>query len=263
MKITIPKPKHLGVEYAQQFQDKSVVAAYRYRFPYPDAVFTILVGLISDSPRAVLDVGCGTGAIARPVAALVDRVDAVDFSAAMIEAGKRLLGGDAKNLRWIEGAVEQAPLNPPYALITAGQSLHWMDWDVVMPRFRDALTLNGYLAIVAEETLPAPWDARLSEIISRCSTNREFQPYDLIDELERRGLFEKQGETKTEPVSFSESIDDFIEACHSRNGFSRERMDKPSALAFDNEVKNLLMPFVEHGQVHFEYLATITWGKPM
>lgn len=263
MKITIPKPKHLGVEYARQFQDKSVVAAYRYRFPYPDEVFTILVGLISDAPRTVLDVGCGTGAIARPIAAFVDRVDAVDFSAVMIEEGKRLPGGDAKNLRWIESAVEQAPLNPPYALITAGQSLHWMDWDVVMPRFRDALSPNGYLAIIGEETLPAPWDAHLSEIISRYSTNRDFQPYNLLDGLERRGLFEKRGETKTEPVSFTESIDDFIEACHSRNGFSRERMDKSSALEFDDEVRDLLAPFTEQGQIRFEYLATSTWGKPM
>src|SRR5262249_55186769 len=63
-----PKPDHLGPEYAAQFGDPSVVAAYRHRPPYPAEVFDILVGLIADEPRAVLDVGTGTGEIARGLA---------------------------------------------------------------------------------------------------------------------------------------------------------------------------------------------------
>lgn len=43
-----------------------------------------------------------------------------------LEAGRWLAGGDAKNLRWIVGRAEDAPLNPPYDLTTAGESLHWM-----------------------------------------------------------------------------------------------------------------------------------------
>ena len=50
--------------------------------------------MIADHPRTVLDLGCGTGYLARPLAPLVDRVDAIDISAAMIEEGKRLLGSD-------------------------------------------------------------------------------------------------------------------------------------------------------------------------
>src|SRR5439155_17899141 len=103
--------------------------AYRSRPPYPDELFEILAGLISDEPRVVLDAGCGTGEIARPLLGRVDRVDAVDFSPAMIERGRRSPGGDHPNLRWIVGRAEDVPLAPPYALITAGASLHWMDWE--------------------------------------------------------------------------------------------------------------------------------------
>jgi len=42
----IDKPAFLSSLCAEAFQDQSVVAAYRYRPPYPTAIFDILVGLI-------------------------------------------------------------------------------------------------------------------------------------------------------------------------------------------------------------------------
>lgn len=90
-------------------------------------MFNVLVGLIAGEPRTVLDLGCGTGFIARPLAPRVDRVDAIDVSEAMIEEGKRLPGGDHPHLQWIVGRAEDVALHPPYALITAGDSLHWME----------------------------------------------------------------------------------------------------------------------------------------
>lgn len=68
----IQKPKFFATEYAEVFQDASVVEAYRFRPSYPAEVFDILVGLIAPDPgrpRRVLDVGCGTGYIARHLAA--------------------------------------------------------------------------------------------------------------------------------------------------------------------------------------------------
>ena len=126
--------------YGAQFSDAGVVAAYGCRPPYPAAVFPMLAALARDTPRAALDAGCGRGELARPLSRLLDRVDALDLSPGMIAAGRALPDGDRTNLRWILGGAEDAPLNPPYALITAGSSLHWMEWAVVLPRFRAALT---------------------------------------------------------------------------------------------------------------------------
>ena len=144
------KPKHLAPKYGAQFKDQSIVTAYRRRPPYPDETFDILTGLIASEPKRVLDVGCGTGYLARPLSQRVDAVDAVDISANMIAQGKRMPGGNAPNLRWIEGSVEEAALSPPYGLVTAGESLHWLDWSVVLPRFRDLLVADGVLAIYVE-----------------------------------------------------------------------------------------------------------------
>jgi trans-aconitate methyltransferase len=165
----IPKPKHLEPKYGAQFKDESIVDAYRYRPPYPEELFDILGRLITSNNKSVLDIGCGSGNLVRRLINRVDRIDAVDFSQAMIELGKNLPGGDHPNLRWIHGPVEDVPLSPPYGLITAAQSLHWMAWDVVFPRFQKILAPGGYLAIVGNRPSSTAWDAEIGDIIRRYS----------------------------------------------------------------------------------------------
>ena len=111
----------------------------------------------------------------------------------MLERGRQLPGGDHPLLTWINGSAEDTPLHPPYGLITAAASLHWMAWEIVLPRFRDLLVPGGVLAIVEQRQAPQPWDDALIEVITRYSTNRFYQPYDLIAELEQRGLFPAAG----------------------------------------------------------------------
>lgn len=258
----IPKPKHLGLEYAEQFKDRSVVEAYRHRPPYPREVFEILSGLICDGPRAVLDVGCGGGDVARGLMGLVERVDAVDFSESMIAEGKRLQGGDHPNLRWIHGPVEEVELYPPYGLVTAGMSLHWMKWDVALPRFREALTSGGYLALTGVGSISCQWDADVKRIITRYSTNRDYEPYNLIEELELRGLFRKVGQRETAPVPFVQTFDDYIEAFHSMNGLSRDRMSEAAASAFDGEVRDLVSAHSSDCRVDLQVAGSVVWGEP-
>src|SRR5436305_12240349 len=167
------KPKYLEVEYAEQFKDLSIVEAYRHRPAYPAEIFDILAGLMQGEVRSVLDVGCGTGYIARHLVDRVERLDEVDFSLHMIQKGKTLPNGDNPRLRWLYGRVEDVVLDPPYALVTAGESLHWMDWKVVLPRFHEVLTPRGYLAVVGKETLHELWYKQLEAIIPQFSTNKE------------------------------------------------------------------------------------------
>ena len=258
----IPKPEHLGDIYASQFSDPSVVAAYPHRPPYPPATFSLIAGLIAAGPRAVLDIGCGTGDIARNLAPLVDRVDAVDMSAPMIELGRTLPGGDDPRLHWILGRAEEAALDPPYALVTAGESLHWMPWGVIMPRLGAMLVSGGVLALIGRGSAPEPWRDAMPALFGRFSTNRDFQPYDLVDELVRRNLFTRLGEATTEPVEARQSVASYVESFHSRNGFSRDRMRAEDAAAFDRELTDLVLPFAVDGLVHTRVMGRVIWGIP-
>jgi ubiquinone/menaquinone biosynthesis C-methylase UbiE len=263
-----PQPEHLGSDQSTRFRDQGIVEAYHLRPPYPEETFDMLESLISDEPRAALDVGCGSGDIARRLVIRVERVDAVDFSLPMIEKGKTMPSGNHPNLRWIFGPAEEAPLNPPYALITGGQSIHWMDWDVVLPRFRDMLTPHGYLAVLSVEGSlvwdeATTWDKEVGSIIKRYSTSPKYQDFDMIEEWKVRGLFEKVGEAKTSPVRFVQRMDEYIEAFHSMSSLSREHMGQHNADDFDNEVREVVSKYIPEGVVEKYVYGTIVWGRPI
>lgn len=257
-----PKPAHLGPAYAAQFQDAAVVTAYPMRPPYPEAVFDALASLIVE-PRVALDAGCGTGDIARRLAPLLQRIDAIDISAPMIALGRQLAGGGAPNLSWQVAALEDVDLSGPYGLIVAGESLHWMDWERVMPRLRAGLAPGAFLAIVERVETQTPWAGALLDLIVRYSTNREFRPYDLVSELEKRRLFALAGKRAIEPEPFSQPVTAYIESIHSRNGFSRDRMLPAEAAAFDAAVAELLAPHASDGQVALRIGASLRWGVPV
>ncbi len=256
------KPTHLNTIYAQQFQDDSVVQAYTHRPTYPEAIFTRLLQLLPQGPRTILDVGCGRGELARPLAARVDRLDAVDWSEAMIRQGQQLPHGDNPHLHWQIARIEEAHFTPPYALITAGASLQWMNWDIVCPQFAQILTATGLLVLVDQEERGVPWQSALNALIAQFSTNQDYKPYHLAEELIQRRHFIIQGEERTDSIPFQQPVDEYIEAFHSRNGFSRQRMTSENAAEFDAKLRAAVLPFCPNQKVTLQIIGTMQWGRP-
>jgi SAM-dependent methyltransferase len=248
------KPSHWSAEYGAGFTDQGVADAYRHRPPYPQQAIQLLVDLVRGTSGAVLDVGCGTGDLARRLVGQVDRVDAVDASAAMLAEGRQLPDGDHPGLRWQHAAAEIARLGSPYGLVTAGESLHWMDWAVVLPRLAGALAPGGVLAVVERD-----WDgppalaARLRPIFARYSSVRDFRPMDLVEEIERRGLFTRLGERRCGPEAWRPTVDEYLECRHSQRGFSRARMDGVAVSAFDKAIRDVLDDLVRAGEISYAH----------
>lgn len=255
-----PQPEDWRTYFADTFKDQRVVEAYRHRPPYPHEVFAILTDLIADEPRTVLDVGAGSGDLARHLVTVAQRVDAVDFSRHMIERGKQLQGGDAPQLQWIYGKVEEVPLAPPYALITAGSSIHWLEREKAFPLFRSLLTPRGSLALVYRKTLPMPWDADVRELRAHFLPGGDHSPAQVAEELEARGFFHKHGERETAPVPFFQTIDDFIEGLHSHS--SQEHLDPQQAADFDQQMRTLLWQYHHDGILPLQVVGFIIWGVP-
>jgi SAM-dependent methyltransferase len=249
-------------ELGRVFADADVVRNYRYRQPYPPETFDILERLLVE-PRTVLDAGSGTGALTIGLARFAKRVDAVDPSEAMHREGRRTPGGDSEHIRRILGTAETAPLDPPYGLITAGASIHWMDPDVVMPRFRDALAPGAVLAIVNSESEYAKheWRDELIGVIQRFSPSTHHLEFvDLVRSLEASGHFTRHGERAAAAVPYEQSLDDYMAMLASTSSLSRTTLGGRA----DDFERGARAVFARHNitSVRAELLAEVVWGRP-
>ena len=238
-----PKPRGWEARYGAWFEEPSVAERYGLRPGYP---------------------GCGLGDLARPLAPLVARVDALDRADAMLAAARSRPGADAPNLRFLHGDVETAELDPPYALVVCGDSVHWFDWERAFPRFAAVLSPNGRLAIVHRTWFhDRELRALLDPIYARHGANPDFAALDLIEELERRNLFASEGRRTTARAPWRPTLDDMIGCHHSQSGFVLEQM--ADAGAFDRELREAAsaFPVGPDGRFELEVAAQLVWGRPM
>jgi ubiquinone/menaquinone biosynthesis C-methylase UbiE len=257
------KPAHLGRTYADQFKEDAVVRAYRHRPPYVQEAVDHVVARLPQRDGRVLDIGCGSGDWTLALAACGIRVDAVDASAAMLDVARGRTGTDSPHVHWLHGDVETVALEPTYDLVTAAESLHWMEWSVALPRLRSVLARGGSLVLVNRIAAPPPWTAPMQRLIAAHSTNSDYSPYDLVDELARRGLFRETERHETAAVPFEQSVEDYVESFHSRNGFSRARMSEGSAADFDRRLAALVRLHVGAGPVVISNSCRLVFGVPL
>ena len=254
---------------AASFRHPGVAEAYRFRPPYPAEVFDVLEGLLRDEPADVLDLGAGEGALARPLIARgrVTRVDAVDASPAMVAAGRERPGGGHPGLHWILGGVDEVPLAGPYALATAGASLHWMPAARTMARLRGVLAEQGLLAIVEHGYHRLPWSDDVARVVASHSRSPGYGPgcgpdFDVAGELAARGLFRKLGAHRTLPVVFRQPVADYVEQFHSTAGLARQLMPAAEAAEFDEAVARIARRHAVDDVLTLDIDATLVWGVP-
>ena len=95
------------------------------------------------------------------------------------------------------------------------------------------------------------------------STNKHYRPYDLVQELTSRGLFEEVGRHETTPLPFTQSVDEYVKSFHSRNGFSRDRMGDDQLKEFDAAVGALADRHCEDGRVRCSARVIFAWGRSL
>jgi hypothetical protein len=180
----------------------------------------------------------------------------------MVAAGQRRPGGGHQNLRWIVGAVESAPLAGPYALVTAGASMHWMNLQLTLPRLAAAISPGAYLAIVEHGARDDPWRSGLAHIIRRHSRSKSYDAaFEVVSALSASGLWSETGRVRTVPVPFRQRVTDYIEALHSTSSLARELMPAEESAAFDGAVADLVAPYADDGVLELTVVADVAWGE--
>ncbi|MEM9158237.1 MAG: class I SAM-dependent methyltransferase [Verrucomicrobiota bacterium] len=257
------KPNGLGREYGDQFADEGVASVYHARPEIPEGVFDTLVELAPADNLSLLDLGCGTGEVAVPMSERLESVDAVDPSAAMLEFARKRIEeiGRVQNLRLIRSYAEDFSSERKCGLIVAANSIHWTDWTVMFANLPLMLDSCGYLVVVESGDFVGPWHEEFSALLPQFSTNKDFEPYCVFEELRARRLWQVSGEKRFLRKGVRKSVDAFLDIIHSRNGFSRQRMGE-SLLVFDDEVRAILDKYVVEGELVGETSARVVWGRP-
>jgi SAM-dependent methyltransferase len=112
-------------------------------FDHNDHYHRLLIRQVPSSAGRALDVGCGTGAFARRLAARGLAVDAVDPDESVIQAA-----GTAPGVRFVHGDVRTMDLQEGrYDFISCLASLHHVPFGTVS-RLRRALAPGGVLAVL-------------------------------------------------------------------------------------------------------------------
>ncbi|MEO1777375.1 MAG: class I SAM-dependent methyltransferase [Pseudomonadota bacterium] len=225
------------------FMAAEVADLYGHRPPYAGGAYAFLLEQ-SPSLGLLLDLGCGEGKIARPMAQYFDQVVAVDPSANMIDLGKSLDNGDAANIHWLCAKAEDAALEGRFDLVTFASSIHWMDPVVMFNKLQHHLAHNHLIAIVVgDEPFEPPWAPEFQaflkkwvpKVTGRPFGSREWQSsrtrhLDFLDVVQARDLL-------SDP--FEQTIGSFVSCQQSRNTFARSKL---GALAgdFETELGRLL-----------------------
>ncbi len=129
-----------------------------HRAGFPDAFFTRLrtfgVGI---SGQRVLDVGTGTGTLARGFAQRGCRAIGIDPSAAMLDAARGLDAAAGVAVDYRVGRAEDTGLEAGSVdVVTAGQCWHWFDRPRAAAEARRVLTSDGTLVIGHFDWIPLP-----------------------------------------------------------------------------------------------------------
>ena len=146
----------------------------RYRKGYPAAVFDALVSRFSLSPASgILDLGCGTGNVAIPLAKRGFHVYAVDPDPEMRNEGcRRAASGHITGISWLDGADSTLGVLglPPLRLCIMGLSFHWMDRPRVLLTLDTLIEPEGGIACISRNDsffshLKRGWGGAVKEVL--------------------------------------------------------------------------------------------------
>lgn len=130
----------------------------RYRAGFPGAFFDRLQSLgIGLKGQRVLDIGTGTGTLARGFAIRGCKVTGLDKAARLIDEARRLDRQAGVDIQYVIAQAEDTSLpENSFEVVTAGQCWHWFDPDRAAREVHRLLAPGGLLVIAQLDWIPLP-----------------------------------------------------------------------------------------------------------
>ena len=237
----------------------------RYRRQYPTQVFKDIIDYYKlNGKGCLLDLGCGTGEIAIPLAPYFEDVVGLDPSSDM------LVGAKAKakikkvfNIKWVKGKAEDIELSfAPIRLTTAGVSFHWMNQPVVLEKVYRMTENNGGMVVIGD-TSPVrgkekteDWKMKRKELIIKYlgeerragdHLHKDFIPEKRPFEELIEGSPFRTFEFKEYPYTTERNIDEIVGFLYSTS-YANKRLFGDKADDFEQELRKELLELVPSGR---------------
>ncbi|MCQ6246132.1 class I SAM-dependent methyltransferase [Streptomyces malaysiensis] len=133
-------------------------AKFRRGYP-PQALDALQTAFALTTDDIVLDLGCGTGQLAVPLASRVGSVIGMDPEPDMLRLARDTAARhDVRNATWVLGADSDVPAlselmgQRSLAMAVIGQALHWMDHGELFRALSPLIRPGGGIAVVANGT---------------------------------------------------------------------------------------------------------------
>lgn len=130
----------------------------KYRAGFPDRLFDRLFtsGIVSKGDT-VLDLGTGTGTLARGFALRGCGVTGLDASQAMLDEARRIDAETGVAIEYVAGRAEELPFgDAAFDVVCAGQCWHWFDRARAAVQARRVLDDGGRIVIAHFDWIPLP-----------------------------------------------------------------------------------------------------------
>ena len=187
----------------------------RFRPAYPAAFFRHVVARFGlDGTGRLLDLGCGTGQLALPLAAHVAEAVGMDPEPEMLaEAAAAADRVSVRNVRWVRGGDRDLDrLRDDLGavrLVTIGRAFHWMDQDATLRSLDRIVEPAGGLVVVSDNeriwNCAGAWQEAVQAVIQRwlgpaqrAGSGTRATPHDPFEEILARSPF-----ARVEPYQLS------------------------------------------------------------
>lgn len=164
-------------------------------------------------PQArVLDIACGTGIVARTVAAHLHghgQITGLDLNPAMLRVARRASDAAGLEIDWVQGNAQALPFpDAGFDLVFCQQGIQFFpDRDAAVTEMYRVLVPGGEVAVACWRGLARnPFFAHLAQVVQqRIGSDALAMPFALDDPLELAGLLQRTGfqDVSVEPVAFT------------------------------------------------------------
>lgn len=244
----------------------------RYRPHYPPELFRELARrYLLDGRGRLLDLGCGTGQVAIPLASWFEDVVGIDPDGEMLgEARSAGSNAGVTNVSWVQASSwDLGPRFGEFRLVTMGESFHWMDRRTVVEILHDMVLPGGGVVVVtqtvrgldADGATQPPYEPVVTEALTRYLGKKRraggsyyshpAEPHEVV----LRGSPFKSLETWTHAYQRDWTIDEIVGYLYSTS-YSSKRLLGDRSAEFEREIRDRLRVIEPSGVFTTQLLVT-------